>query len=121
MLHRYILCFMLQNDLKLKCINLPCQVVQEEIAVPASFVKLSYLSSRAPGYKSLLRIVMAHGFIPTGLVKVHLMIAIEGRLFQKWFPARPDLVYTFTWNKTDVYGQKVSGLAQVEGRLTLTT
>ncbi|XP_078268670.1 teneurin-1 isoform X1 [Rhinoraja longicauda] len=90
------------------------QVVQEEIAVPASFVKLSYLSSRAPGYKSLLRIIMAHGFIPTGLVKVHLMIAIEGRLFQKWFPARPDLAHTFTWNKTDVYGQKVSGLAEVE-------
>ncbi|XP_048461254.1 teneurin-1-like [Rhincodon typus] len=90
------------------------QVVQEEIAIPASFVKLSYLSSSAPGYKSLLRIIMTHAFIPTGLIKVHLMIAIEGRLFQKWFPARPDLAYTFTWNKTDVYGQRVSGLTEAE-------
>ncbi|XP_072361715.1 teneurin-1 isoform X3 [Scyliorhinus torazame] len=90
------------------------QVVQEEIAIPASFVKLSYLSSRAPGYKSLLRIIMTHAFIPTGLIKVHLMIAIEGRLFQKWFPAGPDLASTFTWNKTDVYGQKVSGLTEAE-------
>ncbi|XP_048400349.1 teneurin-1 isoform X3 [Stegostoma tigrinum] len=90
------------------------QVVQEEIAIPASFVKLSYLSSSAPGYKSLLRIIMTHAFTPTGLIKVHLMIAIEGRLFQKWFPARPDLAYTFTWNKTDVYGQRVSGLTEAE-------
>ncbi|XP_067903490.1 teneurin-1 isoform X4 [Heterodontus francisci] len=90
------------------------QVVQEEIAIPASFVKLSYLSSRAPGYKSLLRIITTHAFIPTGLIKVHLMITIEGRLFQKWFPSRPDLAYTFTWNKTDVYGQKVSGLTEAE-------
>ncbi|XP_038630838.1 teneurin-1 isoform X3 [Scyliorhinus canicula] len=90
------------------------QVVQEEIAIPASFVKLSYLSSRAPGYKSILRIIMTHAFIPTGLIKVHLMIAIEGRLFQKWFPAGPDLASTFTWNKTDVYGQKVSGLTEAE-------
>eukprot|EP00062_Callorhinchus_milii_P001146 gi/632936225/ref/XP_007893009.1/ PREDICTED: teneurin-1 [Callorhinchus milii] len=90
------------------------QAVQEEISIPASFLKLSYLSSRSPGYKSLLRIIMTHTTVPTNLNKVHLMVAIEGRLFQKWFPAAPNLAYTFAWNKTDVYGQKVSGLTEAE-------
>ncbi|NXX27520.1 TEN1 protein, partial [Nicator chloris] len=88
------------------------QVVQEEITIPSSFVKLSYLSSRTPGYKTLLRIILTHTTIPSGMAKVHLMVAVEGRLLQKWFPAAANLVYTFAWNKTDIYGQKVSGLAE---------
>ncbi|XP_060039561.1 teneurin-1 isoform X2 [Erinaceus europaeus] len=88
------------------------QVVQEEIPIPSSFVKLSYLSSRTPGYKTLLRILLTHSTIPVGIIKVHLTVAVEGRLTQKWFPAAVNLVYTFAWNKTDIYGQKVWGLAE---------
>uniref|UniRef100_A0A8C5KL14 Teneurin-1 n=1 Tax=Jaculus jaculus TaxID=51337 RepID=A0A8C5KL14_JACJA len=88
------------------------QVVQEEIPIPSSFVRLSYLSSRTPGYKTLLRIILTHSTIPVGMIKVHLTVAIEGRLTQKWFPAAINLVYTFAWNKTDIYGQKVWGLAE---------
>uniref|UniRef100_A0A8D0H4F4 Teneurin-1 n=1 Tax=Sphenodon punctatus TaxID=8508 RepID=A0A8D0H4F4_SPHPU len=88
------------------------QVVQEEILIPSSFVKLSYLSSRTPGYKTLLRIILTHATIPPGMTKVHLTVTVEGRLTQKWFPAATNLVYTFAWNKTDIYGQKVSGLAE---------
>ncbi|XP_058052591.1 teneurin-1 [Ahaetulla prasina] len=88
------------------------QVVQEEISFPSSFVKLSYLSSRTSGYKTLLRIILTHSTIPPGITKVHLTVTIEGRLAQKWFPAAINLIYTFAWNKTDIYGQKVSGLAE---------
>uniref|UniRef100_A0A4X1W6Y6 Teneurin-1 n=2 Tax=Sus scrofa TaxID=9823 RepID=A0A4X1W6Y6_PIG len=88
------------------------QVVQEEIPIPSSFVRLSYLSSRTPGYKTLLRILLTHSTIPVGMIKVHLTVAVEGRLMQKWFPAAINLVYTFAWNKTDIYGQKVWGLAE---------
>ncbi|XP_074924934.1 teneurin-1 isoform X5 [Chelonoidis abingdonii] len=88
------------------------QVVQEEIPIPSSFVKLSYLSSRTPGYKTLLRIILTHAAIPPGMTKVHLTVAVEGRLLQKWFPAATNLVHAFAWNKTDIYGQKVSGLAE---------
>ena len=91
------------------------KVVQEEIPIPSSFVKLSYLSSRTPGYKTLLRIILTHTTIPPGMTKVHLIVAVEGRLLQKWFPAAANLVYTFAWNKTDIYGQKVSGLAEAMG------
>lgn len=92
------------------------KVVQEEISIPASFVKLSYLSSRTPGYKTLLRIILTHSTIPPGMTKVYLTVTVEGRLAQKWFPAATNLVYTFAWNKTDIYGQKVSGLAEAIGR-----
>ncbi|XP_039094752.1 teneurin-1 isoform X3 [Hyaena hyaena] len=88
------------------------QVVQEEIPIPSSFVRLSYLSSRTPGYKTLLRILLTHSAIPVGMIKVHLTVAVEGRLTQKWFPAAVNLIYTFAWNKTDIYGQKVWGLAE---------
>lgn len=90
-------------------------MVQEEIPLPSSFVKLSYLSSRTPGYKTLLRIILTHSTIAPGMTKVHLTITVEGRLAQKWFPAATNLVYTFAWNKTDIYGQKVSGLAEAMG------
>lgn len=48
-------------------------------------------------------------------MKVHLMVAVEGRLFRKWFPASPNLLYDFVWDKADVYSQKVYGLSEAFG------
>lgn len=78
-------------------------------------MKLSYLSSRTAGYKSVLRVTLTHSTIPFNLMKVHLMVAVEGRLFRKWFPAAPNLLYDFVWDKTDVYSQKVYGLSEAFG------
>ncbi|XP_041440534.1 teneurin-4 isoform X7 [Xenopus laevis] len=88
------------------------QALQEEIHIPGSKIRLSYLSSRNAGYKSVLRISLTHSTIPFNLMKVHLMVAVEGRLFRKWFSAAPDLSYFFIWDKTDVYSQKVYGLSE---------
>ncbi|XP_073499599.1 teneurin-3 isoform X15 [Phyllobates terribilis] len=88
------------------------QVLHEETTIPGTDLKLSYLSSRAAGYKSVLKITMTHSVIPFNLMKVHLMVAVVGRLFQKWFPASPSLSYTFIWDKTDAYNQKVYGLSE---------
>lgn len=88
------------------------QVLHEETTIPGTDLKLSYLSSRAAGYKSVLKITMTHAIIPFNLMKVHLMVAVVGRLFQKWFPASPSLSYTFIWDKTDAYNQKVYGLSE---------
>ncbi|XP_034961028.1 teneurin-2 isoform X2 [Zootoca vivipara] len=87
------------------------QVLHEEIEVPGSNIKLCYLSSRTAGYKSLLKITMTQSLVPLNLIKVHLMVAVEGHLFQKSFQASPNLAYTFIWDKTDAYGQKVYGLS----------
>uniref|UniRef100_A0A3B3UFP3 Teneurin transmembrane protein 4 n=1 Tax=Poecilia latipinna TaxID=48699 RepID=A0A3B3UFP3_9TELE len=88
------------------------QSLQEEVHIPGTEMKLSYLSSRTPGYKSILRVTLTHSTIPFNLMKVHLMVAVEGRLFRKWFPAAPNLSYDFVWDKTDVYSQKVYGLSE---------
>lgn len=79
-------------------------------------MKLGYLSSRTPGYKSILRVTLTHFTIPFNLMKVHLMVAVEGRLFRKWFPAAPNLSYDFVWDKADVYSQKVYGLSEAFGK-----
>ncbi|XP_043918466.1 teneurin-3 isoform X3 [Protopterus annectens] len=88
------------------------QVLHEDTMIPGSNLKLTYLSSRATGYKPILKISMTQTSIPFNLMKVHLMVAVEGRLFQKWFPASPNLSYTFIWDKTDAYNQKVYGLSE---------
>nr|AEC47045.1 Lasso-H [synthetic construct] len=63
------------------------------------------------GYKSLLKITMTQSTVPLNLIRVHLMVAVEGHLFQKSFQASPNLAYTFIWDKTDAYGQRVYGLS----------
>ncbi|XP_034043467.1 teneurin-3 isoform X3 [Thalassophryne amazonica] len=88
------------------------QVLQEETSIPGSDLNLIYLSSRAAGYKPVLKVTMTQSTIPFNLMKVHLMVAVVGRLFQKWFPAQPNLSYTFIWDKTDAYGQRVYGLSE---------
>lgn len=94
----------------------PIQVLHEEIEIPGSSIKLNYLSSRTAGYKSLLKIIMTQSLVPLNLIKVHLMVAVEGHLFQKSFQASPNLAYTFIWDKTDAYGQKVYGLSDAVGK-----
>ncbi|XP_075712539.1 teneurin-2 isoform X3 [Rhinoderma darwinii] len=87
------------------------QVLHEEIEMPGSNLRLCFLSSRTPGYRSLLKITMTQSTIPLNLIKVHLMVAVEGHLFQKTFQASPNLAYTFVWDKNDAYGQRVYGLS----------
>lgn len=84
--------------------------------MPGSNLRLCYLSSRTPGYKSLLKITMTQSTVPLNLIKVHLMVAVEGHLFQKTFQSSPNLAYTFVWDKNDAYGQKVYGLSDAVGK-----
>uniref|UniRef100_A0A4W4DYT4 Teneurin transmembrane protein 1 n=1 Tax=Electrophorus electricus TaxID=8005 RepID=A0A4W4DYT4_ELEEL len=90
------------------------QAVQEVIEIPGCFGKLSYLSTRAPGYRSLLRVMLTPAVPPVGLARVHLAVSVEGSLFTRWFPATPDLTYVYSWNKTDAYGQQVTGLVHAQ-------
>uniref|UniRef100_A0A8C8JLX7 Teneurin-3 n=1 Tax=Oncorhynchus tshawytscha TaxID=74940 RepID=A0A8C8JLX7_ONCTS len=88
------------------------QVLHEDVAIPGSDLNLVYLSSRTSGYKPILKVLMTQERLPFGLMKVHLKVAVMGRLFQKSLPAFPDLSYTFVWDKTDAYNQKVYGLSE---------
>uniref|UniRef100_A0AAQ4Q0S5 EGF-like domain-containing protein n=1 Tax=Gasterosteus aculeatus aculeatus TaxID=481459 RepID=A0AAQ4Q0S5_GASAC len=84
----------------------------QQIEVPGSSLTLCYLSSRTQGYRSLLKVTMTPAVVSMGLLKVHLMVAVEGHLFQKWFHASPNLAYTYIWDKSDAYGQRVYGLSE---------
>lgn len=95
------------------------QVLHEQVAIPGSDLNLVYLSSRAAGYKPILKVLLTQDRLSFGLMKVHLMVAVMGRQFQKSFPAFPDLSYTFIWDKTDAYNQKVFGLAEAVGEFLL--
>lgn len=90
-------------------------MLHEQIEVPGTSLKLCYLSSRTQGYRSLLKVTMTPAVVSMGLLKVHLMVAVEGHLFQKWFHASPNLAYTYIWDKTDAYGQRVYGLSEAVG------
>lgn len=92
------------------------QAVQEEISIADSFMKLRYLSTRVVGYKSLLRVILSQTSIPLGLSKIHISAVIEGRKYQRWYPAAPGLVYVLSWNKTDIYDQEVFGLTEASGK-----
>uniref|UniRef100_A0AAQ4P5B9 Teneurin transmembrane protein 1 n=1 Tax=Gasterosteus aculeatus aculeatus TaxID=481459 RepID=A0AAQ4P5B9_GASAC len=98
------------------CFSRSPQAVQEEVSIPGAYMKLSYLSTRSAGYLSLLRILLTPPSLlsPTsplgGLSKVHVRTAVQGRLYQRWYPAGPGLVHRLVWNKTDIYGQEVWGL-----------
>lgn len=94
-------------------------MLHEQVAIPGSDLNLVYLSSRAAGYKPILKVLLTQDRLPFGLMKVHLMVAVMGRQFQKSFPAFPDLSYTFIWDKTDAYNQKVFGLAEAVGEFLL--
>ncbi|MEQ2184495.1 hypothetical protein GOODEAATRI_008500 [Goodea atripinnis] len=92
-------------------------------AVPE--LQLSYLSTRAVGYFSLLRILLTPPSPSSpvsplgGLSKVHVRTSVQGRLYQRWYPAGPGLVHKLVWNKTDVYGQEVWGLTHATGRWSM--
>lgn len=74
-----------------------------------------YQSSQSQGYSSTLNIQLTPDSIPKSLRFILLRILIEGNMHEKIFEADPNLRYTFTWNKRNVYKQKVYGFAHAKG------
>lgn len=91
------------------------QVLLETLSIPRSSMKLVYRSSSSPGYLSAINLQLTSSAIPPSLRIVHLRIIVEGNYFNKLFDAEPSLRYTFTWNKRNVYRQKVYGLTNARG------
>ncbi|CAL4070306.1 unnamed protein product [Meganyctiphanes norvegica] len=87
------------------------QVVQESLNIPGSSLHLLYHSHSVAGYLSTLLLQLTPSEIPSQLTMVHLKVTLEGSVFSKVFEADPNITYTFTWNKRNVYKQKVYGEA----------
>lgn len=86
------------------------QIVQESIQIPGSALHLTYQSSQASGYLSIVRMRLTSETIPKTLTHVHVGVEIEGALHVKTYEADPNLIHTFAWNKRNVYRQKVYGV-----------
>ncbi|XP_037919215.1 teneurin-a isoform X2 [Hermetia illucens] len=87
------------------------QIVQESIKIPGSGLHLTYQSSQASGYLSIVRMRLTGDHIPPTLTHVHVGVEIEGSLHIKTYEADPNLTHTFAWNKRNVYRQKVYGVS----------
>ena len=86
------------------------QVVQESVAVPGSDIRLMYHSSRAKGYYSTIQLQLTPDTVPESLVRVHLVISIEGVLEEKMFEADPEIKFTYYWDRLNIYRQRVYGV-----------
>lgn len=87
------------------------QVVQEVLPIPGTGLSLMYHSSRTPGYSSTIELQLTSDTIPQTLRRIHLRITIEGVLFEKIFEGDPNVKYTYSWNRLNVFKQRVYGIA----------
>ncbi|KAH9422932.1 Teneurin-2 [Dermatophagoides pteronyssinus] len=96
------------------CIIAETQTVHEKIRIGTTRLYVVYQSSQSQGYSSTLDIQLTPDIIPKSLRFLLLRILIEGNIHEKIFEADPNLRYTFTWNKQNVYKQKVYGFAHAK-------
>ncbi|KPM11227.1 teneurin-3-like protein, partial [Sarcoptes scabiei] len=87
------------------------QIVQESIRIPGTGIHLLYHSSRSNGYLSTIELQLTPDKIEPTLRLVYLKISVEGLLFERTFEADPNILFTYAWNRRNVYRQKVYGLA----------
>ncbi|XP_043193937.1 teneurin-m-like isoform X3 [Amphibalanus amphitrite] len=87
------------------------QVVQESLPVPGTELHLVYHSSRSRGYQSTIQLQLTPELVPPALRLVHLRVHLQGELFKKTFEAEPNIKFTYSWNRLNVYSQRVYGVA----------
>ena len=87
--------------------------LQEVYDISNSNLKLVYSSQRASGYLSTLELRLTPSKIPDTLKKIFLRINIEGSLFEKTFEADPNLKFTYSWQRLNIYKQRVYGTTKV--------
>ena len=88
--------------------------VRESVQIPGSNIYLMYRSSYSVGAMSILNIRLTPNKIPQRLYRIHVIIKISGLLTRKTFEADKNLHYTFSWNRRNVYNQKVYGFVEAD-------
>lgn len=82
-------------------------MLQDPIKLPGSNIYLLYRNSLSAGYLSYLLIRLTGPTVPTSLMRIYVHVEVEGCIFTKELEPDPDLTYTFTWDKRNIYKQKV--------------
>ena len=82
-------------------------VLRKSVEIPGSDVHLIYHTSSATSALSVLYLRLTPRTVPQALHRVHIKIVVAGVVFKKTFEGEANLVYTYGWNKQNVYNQKV--------------
>lgn len=88
------------------------QQLSESIRIPGSDARLVYRSTSAKGSHATIDVRLTPSQIPSSLAKVHLVVRVAGNVFRRSFESDPDLTFTYSWDKKNVYNQKVYGLVE---------
>lgn len=91
-------------------------MVQESLSIPGTNLHLVYHSSRMGGYLSTIQLRLTPDEVPPSLRFIHLKISIEGILFEKVFEAAAAIKFTYSWDRRNIYRQKVYGAATATGK-----
>ena len=85
------------------------QYYKDTMNLEQSPLSLKFVSYERNSSDTGLVVQLLGPYFPTALWKVHLTISIEGHEFTETLEPEQELKYRFSWNKYDIYGQKVYG------------
>ena len=88
---------------------------QETLRIPGtSNLHLVYRSKSARGAFATIDMVLLGSKVNSALNWVHVIVRVAGRVFRTKLEPEPELSYSFSWDKTNIYNQKVYGLVEAE-------
>uniref|UniRef100_A0AC35TJA7 Teneurin-1 n=1 Tax=Rhabditophanes sp. KR3021 TaxID=114890 RepID=A0AC35TJA7_9BILA len=88
--------------------------ILDSIALQGSTdLKLVYYSDRTPTSFSHIFLQLIDSQTPVNIKNVHVKTTVAGTTYQTTLQAKPNLRYTFNWNKQDSYKQAVYGFVGI--------
>ena len=84
----------------------------QAINIPGTRVQLVYDSSAASSSLSTIKMVLTPEEIPPSLHRIHVKVVVAGVVVTQLLEAEEDLVYSYSWDKRNVYNQKVFGRSE---------
>jgi hypothetical protein len=84
-----------------------CPYVNIQPVITTNWISYSNSSSSESLMQSVISVLMTPSSIPVSLERVHLKITLEGILLQKELEADALLRFDYSWNRRNVYRQKV--------------
>ena len=88
----------------------------QSVNIPGTRVQLVYDSSAASGSLSTIKMLLTPEKVPSSLYRVHVKIVVAGVVVTQLLEAEESLIYTYSWDKRNVYNQKVYG--RTEARIS---
>ena len=89
----------------------------QSINIPGTGLHLVYDSSAASSSLSTIKMLLTPADIPSSLYRIHVKIVVAGVVVRHLLEAEESLVFTYSWDKRNVYNQKVYG--QTEARISV--